>query len=135
MSAAHLLIAAAGGLPEVNEASSPAALQSRPSYPSGGQGLDYYQGRGSSADAPATLWASPVEDQRRLLSMQQRIAASRGADGSLNSTAVKGPQVQGDSEDEGEGGLRLEDLLSGGTGKTSQLVASLVEQLSRNGVL
>ena len=118
MSAAHLLIAAAGGLPEADETSSSAALQSRPSYPSSGQGLDYYQGRSSSGDAPATLWASQMEEQRRLSSMQQGPAARRGSAGTPTSVGEKGaPQVQGDSEDEGEGGLRLEDLLAGGTGK------------------
>lgn len=126
MSAAHLLIAAAGGLPEA-ENSAPAAAQqiSRGSYYTtspeqspAGPGEHHSPARQPSPDAPATVWAS-AEEQRRLSARQEPAAgrASAGSGGAARTGSAAAQRLSGHSgsDDEGEGGLRLEDLLSGGT--------------------
>ena len=114
MSAAHLLIAAAGGLPEAGEA----ALQPRASYtpsPERSSCSEASPARRPSQDAPATVWAS-AEEQRRMSGQQEPPLRSQGSAGHGESARrSSASQVQSGSEDEGEGGLRLEDLLSGGS--------------------
>lgn len=119
MSAAHLLIAAAGGLPEAGEANTP-ALHTRISanlrgFPSDAtsSGLD---DRRASPDTPATIWALQSADSRN----RQPAAAAAGFESAQLSeesgpAAERAPVVHSGSEDEGEGGLRLEDLLAGGS--------------------
>ncbi len=114
MSAAHLLIAAAGGLPEAGEG----ALQPRASYTPSPERSSFGEAspaRRPSQDAPASVWASP-EEQRRLSGQQEPPLRSQGSAGHGESARrSSASQVQSGSEDEGEVGLRLEDLLSGGS--------------------